>query len=121
MFLKMFCYAWPNVLQYLLCIANVLNKLNVIRIYNRTSTGPGPGPLVSGPHVDWTWTRTFGVRSGPDLGPGGPGPDFGQSSYAWPNVLQYLLCIANVLNKLNFIRIYNRIHSSIHYNIFRAN
>ena len=28
----------------------------------------------------WTWTRTFGVRSGPDPGPQGPGPDFGQSS-----------------------------------------
>ena len=41
--------------------------------------------------------------------------------YAWPNVLQYLLCIANVLNKLDVIHIYIRIHSSIHYNIFQAN
>jgi hypothetical protein len=27
----------------------------------------------------WTWTRTLWVRSGPDPGPQGPGPDFGQS------------------------------------------
>jgi hypothetical protein len=30
--------------------------------------------------MGWTWTRTFGVRSSPDLGLQGPGPDFGQSS-----------------------------------------
>ena len=28
----------------------------------------------------WTWTRTFGVWSSPDLGLPGPGPDFGQST-----------------------------------------
>ena len=35
----------------------------------------------SGPLTSWTWTQTFGVRSGPDLGLPGPGPDFGQSKH----------------------------------------
>ena len=36
--------------------------------------------MRSGPLNSWTWTQTFWVWSGPDLGLPGPGLDFGQSS-----------------------------------------
>jgi hypothetical protein len=59
----------------------------------RFRSGPGPNPRF-GPLTTWTWTYKMGfsspshwpghsdlwVRSGPDPGLGGPGPNRGQSS-----------------------------------------
>ena len=56
-----------------------LGLLTTMSVPGPVHSPAGPGPII---RVQiWTWTQTFGVQFGPDLGPPGPGLDFGQSGY----------------------------------------